>query len=179
MPVYLLEESKSLYRTVVESGVRGHTRMVLIAACVYVSCLRCDVARSLKEITCIFGVSSKALIKACRSVTEQTTEGCDNDQKMSTPHDYVGRFCSKLNMCPVDVKKVRKVIDFVDEYSLVCNAMPPTIAAGAILMIGKIGNIISLTAEDVGKVSMLSPVTISKMAKRLLSHHLNTPFTLD
>lgn len=180
MPTYLLEEAKSAYRHVVDSGARGHTRIALVAACVYVSCQRCEVPRSLKETSAIFNVASKALIKACRTVDavlglagtyedDANADAADNKLTSSTPMDYAGRFCSKLGMSPESVREVRRIIEIIEEYSLVCNAMPPTITAGTIFLVSKARSL-CISAEEVSKVSMMSPVTVVKMTKRLLPH---------
>jgi transcription initiation factor TFIIB len=180
MPMYLLEEAKSAYRHVMDSGVRGHTRAALVAACVYVACSRCEVPRSTKEMSAIFNVATKALIKACRAVDAILTESAappvereDEQEKeaaaSSTPLDYAGRFCSKLSMSPESLREVRRVLEIVEECSLVCNAMPPTITAGAIFLVVKARSL-CVTAEEIGRVSLMSPVTVVKMAKRLQAH---------
>jgi len=176
MPLYILEEAKTAFRRVMENGARGHTRIALVTACVYVACSRCDVPRSLKEMSSIFGVATKALIKACRAVDAVVSE-CPNvslslpppPTAASTPMDYMGRFCSKLGMSPRNVQEVRRIIEIIEEHSLVCNAMPPTITAGAIFLVCN-ARLLNITAEDIGKVSMMSPVTIVKMTKRIQSH---------
>jgi transcription initiation factor TFIIIB Brf1 subunit/transcription initiation factor TFIIB len=174
MPMYLMEEAKSVYRRVLESGSRGHTRIALVAASVYIACSRNEVPRSLKETSSTFNVPIKALIKACR--TADTVIGfspisVDTNEYVvaSTPMEYVGRFCSRLNFSPDDVSEVRRVLSIADSLSIVCNAMPPTIAAGTILLVSKVRNL-GLSAEDVGKVCMMSPVTVFKLMKRLMEH---------
>jgi hypothetical protein len=62
-----------------------------------------------------------------------------------------------------------RIIEIIEEHSLVCNAMPPTITAGAIFLVCN-ARLLNITAEDIGKVSMMSPVTIVKMTKRIQSH---------
>jgi len=67
----LIDEAKSIYKNLSEVNIsRGSNRNGLIAACVYVSCKRNNVPRSVKEIAHMFNLTVPELTKGAKKLHE-------------------------------------------------------------------------------------------------------------
>jgi transcription initiation factor TFIIB len=164
LPGCILEEAKGIYKRVSEARItRGENRTAVIAVCMYVACKKSGVPRSLKEIGEMFGVRSGAMTKATHTVQGVVA---DADATSSAPADFLGRFCSKLGLPEHATQLARDVVARADALGVVCDAMPPSIAGGAILLVAD-ALALGVTKEAVAAVCVVAPVTVAKMRKRL------------
>ena len=173
----IVEEAKVLYKSIAESKIsRGSNRKGLIAACIYKACKVKSVPRSHKEIATIFEIEVKHMTKGCKKFDEIMHTNKNNTQSAdiigSQSLDYIQRFCSKLNLSPEVFELCKHVCQKAEEYSLVSENTPPSIASGSIWLICSILNI-NITKKDISKICKISEVTISKCYKKLLNHHVH------
>lgn len=164
IPSCIVEEAKGIYKRVSEACItRGDNRRAVIAVCMYVSCKKNGVPRSIKEIGAMFGIESAAMTKATHTVQHVIL---DADATSSEPSDFSGRFCCKMGLSEEATRMVNTVIKRADELQLVCNAMPPSIVGGSILMVNNILGL-GLSKQTVASICMVAPTTVVKMCKRL------------
>lgn len=167
IPACILEEAKTLYKRVSDGHItRGANRSALIAASMYVACKRCGVPRSHKEIAAMFDLKPSQLTKACHTFHAVVQ---DADSVSSSPSDFVARFCSALDLAPDVVERVRRVVDRVESMSLACDAMPPSVVGGAIMLVccSQGCRALALSKDAIAAVCLVAPVTIAKLHKRL------------
>ena len=165
LPACILEDAKTLYKRVSDARItRGENRSAVIAVSMYVACKRNGVPRSIKELAAMFDMRPAALTKACRTFLEVVT---DADASSSCPEDFVGRFCSRLGMDPESTACTRRTVARADELAIVCDAMPPSIVAGAIYL-GSCRLELGLDKDAIGSVCAVAAVTVGKTFKRLL-----------
>ncbi|KAG1653105.1 hypothetical protein FOA52_009113 [Chlamydomonas sp. UWO 241] len=127
LPVIIIEEAKSLYQRVTSMRItRGANRKGMIAVCAFVACQRCGMPRSLLEIAEMFDIDRGV---ACRLVDDVVD---DRGSSSSEPADFVGRFCSKLQLPPDIQQEVCRIVHQIDHQCIICDAMPTSIVAGAI-----------------------------------------------
>ena len=164
VPMSILEDAKSLYKRVSEVHItRGESRSAVIAVAMYVAFKRSDVPRSVREVADMFRVRPAAMTRAMHIVNGIVT---DADGRSSETDDFVGRFCSRLDMPQQAVDMTRELVVRLDEMNAVCDAMPPSIVGGVIMLVAerlKLG----LTREAVAAACMIAPVTVSKLHKRI------------
>jgi transcription initiation factor TFIIB len=164
LPACILEEAKTLYKTVSEAHItRGTSRAAVIACSVYVACKKCGAPRCLREVAEMFDLPRATMTKACRLFHDIVL---DADQTSSVPADFVGRFCSVLGLPPHVVDLTRLAVERAEDLSLACDAMPPSVVAGCILLAcAQAGIFVNRAA--VSKACVVAPVTAAKMYKRL------------
>ena len=165
----LLEEAKTLYKRFAENRItRGENREAAIAASVYISCLNNGVTRSCKEIAQMFDVRPVALTRACRAFREvvRDTAAVTGTSTTIAAEDFVGRFCSRLDIDATYVAEVRDVLRRADELCIACDSMPPSIAAGAIALVVERRRL-RLTKEQIGAACVVAATTVQKLMKKL------------
>lgn len=165
LPACILEAAKNLYKRATDSHItRGENRQAVIAVSVYVACRQSGVPRSLKEIGVMFGIRPAAMTKAHRAFGE-IVAGAD-EGACCEASDFVGRFCSRLGAGPEILAHVRETIALAEETGHVCDAMPTSIAAGAIAAASDALGA-NLKREAIAQVCVVAQVTVAKLANRL------------
>tara|TARA_Y100001970_G_scaffold294332_2_gene450859 strand:+ start:4553 stop:5524 length:972 start_codon:yes stop_codon:yes gene_type:complete len=168
----IIEEAKVLYKLVSENKIsRGPNRKGLIAACIYIACKIKNVPRSSKEIASIFSITPTNLTKGCKRFMEiVNTNNIINNKNInlasSTSTDFIHRFCSKLSLNKDIVDICLHVAKKAEEYYLVSENTPPSIAAGSIYLVSSVLNL-NLNKKTVSKHCKISEVTICKCYKKL------------
>jgi transcription initiation factor TFIIB len=168
IPGCIIEEAKVLYKRMTDLKVsRGENRQALIAASIYVSCKSNQVPRSVKEIASMFNVKVTALTKGCKLFQQQLLNNASI--KSSAPADFVGRFCSKLNLDQGVVKLCRYILQKTDELCVVCESTPPSIVAGSLQLCNVELNL-GLSKMQMAEACHISQVTIAKCYKKMQPH---------
>ena len=171
----IIEEAKVLYKIISEVKIsRGQNRKGIIASCVYKACKNKNVPRSHKEIATIFDISTKHMTRGCKRFDEIMNyihhDNKSSDIMGSKSSDYIQRFCSKLNIGQNILCICKHTCNKAEEYSLVSENTPPSIAAGTIFLICSLLNL-DITKTQISEICKISEVTISKCYKKLLNHH--------
>jgi len=171
----IIDEAKVLYKAISETKIsRGQNRKGIIASCVYKACKIKNVPRSHKEIANIFDISIKHMTRGCKRFDE-IMNYIKYDNKSSNiigskSTDYIQRFCSKLNLGQNILSICKHTCNKAEEFSLVSENTPPSIAAGTIFLVCSLLNF-NISKTQISEICKTSEVTISKCYKKLLKHH--------
>tara|TARA_B100000575_G_C23065420_1_gene613452 strand:- start:202 stop:1239 length:1038 start_codon:yes stop_codon:yes gene_type:complete len=172
IPNCIIEEAKIMYKKISETKIsRGSNRKGIIASCIYKACKIKNVPRSAKEIAEIFQLNITHMTKGCKKFDEimNISKNC-NVITGSTSKDYIERFCSKLNIQDNILQICIHVCNKAEEFYLVSENTPPSIAAGSIYLVCSLLNI-TISKKDISAQCKISEVTISKCYKKLLKYH--------
>lgn len=165
IPSSIIEEAKMMYKKVSDHSIsRGENRSGLIASSVYMSCKSNKVPRSAKEIANMFNLKITTMTKGCKKFQDIMKVSTNS----SNPYDFVRRFCSKLDKNDL-IPVTKYVIQKAEEYSIVSENAPPSIAAGCIYLVSVCCNM-NLNKKDISKACEISEVTINKCYKKLLKY---------
>ena len=163
IPQSIIEEAKNLYKTLSESKIsRGDNRAGLIASSIYMSCKTNKVPRSAKEIAKIFNLKTTTMTRGCKKFQDIMKIELDS----TNPHDFIERFCSKLNLSSEIRELCKYVIHKSTELNIVSSNTPTSIAAATIYLCSMITKN-NLTKKDISDICEISQVTLSKCYKKL------------
>ena len=171
----IIEEAKVLYKAISENKIsRGSNRKGIIASCVYKACKIKGVPRSHKEIATIFDINITHMTRGCKKFDEIMNfikyENKTSNIEGSKSTDYIKRFCSKLNIGNNILIICKYTCDKAEEFSLVSENTPPSIAAGIIFLVCSLLNL-NISKHQISEICKISEVTISKCYKKLLEYH--------
>lgn len=172
IPVCIIEDAKVMYKVLSEARIsRGSNRKGLIASCIYIACKKGEVPRSAKEIADIFKLNITDMTRGCKKFIEiwnmvNKDKTGNINLSASQPNDFIQRFCSKLNVSNDIIQLCQYISSKAEEYSLVSENTPPSIAAGSIYLACQIQGV-SLSKKDISEACKISEVTISKCYKKL------------
>jgi len=170
IPKIIIEDAKKMYKTLSETKIsRGINRKGLEAACIYIACRLRDVPRSAKEIAEIFGLKISEMTKGCKKFKEimnLTNFNKKNKIKATGPLDFIGRYCSKLNLDNEIIEICCHVAKKAEKLELVDENTPSSIAAGSIFLVIMILGL-PYTKNNVSEKSSVSNITIAKVYKKI------------
>lgn len=159
----IIDEAKILYKDISSKKIsRGSNRSGLIASSIYMSCKKHKVPRSAKEIAKVFNIDVTTMTKGCKKFHDITK----SNVVCSNPEDFIIRFCSNLNIEDKYIDLCKSVINKADEYSVVSENAPPSIAAGVIYLVSNLCNI-NIQKKEISASCDISEVTINKCYKKL------------
>ena len=170
IPSCIIEDAKAMYKVLSEHRIsRGSNRKGLIASCIYIACKSKGVPRSAKEVAEIFKLKITSMTKGCKKFMEimNTVNKSSNLELSATqPDDFIRRFCSKLQVTGRLLDICRYVAKKAEDYNLVSENTPPSIAAGSIYLVSASYNM-NISKKDISEACKISEVTISKCYKKL------------
>ena len=160
---------------------RGSNRNGLIAACIYVSCKRNNVPRSVKEVAAMFDLTVPELTKGakrlheimnmCRKQIHHTTANTEHSTTVKTTGaaDFIDRFCSSLELTPDIIDLCRHVANTATELGIVDENTPPSVASGCIFLVAQMISCLkcTVTKKNISTACNISEVTIGKCYKKL------------
>ena len=159
----IINDAKIFYKQIADKKIsRGVNRNGLIASSVYMSCKANKVPRSAKEIAKVFNINVTTMTKGCKKFHDITK----SNVVCSNPEDFIIRFCSNLNIEDKYTELCKSVINKADEYSVVSENAPPSIAAGVIYLVSNLCNI-NIQKKEISASCDISEVTINKCYKKL------------
>ena len=82
------------------------------------------------------------------------------------PDDFIMRFCCNLNIEDKYIELCSYIIDKADEYSIVSENAPPSIAVGTIYLVSNLCKL-NITKKEISKECDISEVTINKCYNKL------------
>tara|TARA_B110000037_G_C17122344_1_gene506428 strand:- start:3986 stop:4990 length:1005 start_codon:yes stop_codon:yes gene_type:complete len=161
----IIDDAKVLYKKLSEEKIsRGENRNGLIASSIYMSCKSNNVPRSAKEVAKMFNLNISTMTKGCKKFNEIMNINYES----STPEDFINRFCTKLNRSDI-IETCLYVIKKSNEYAIVAENAPPSIAAGVIFLISNICDL-NISKKNISKICEISEVTINKCYKKLIKY---------
>lgn len=161
----IIDDAKVLYKKLSEEKIsRGENRNGLIASSIYMSCKSNNVPRSAKEVAKMFNLNISTMTKGCKKFNEIMNINYES----STPEDFINRFCTKLNRSDI-IDTCLYVIKKSNEYAIVAENAPPSIAAGVIFLVSNICDL-NISKKNISKLCEISEVTINKCYKKLIKY---------
>ena len=161
----IIDEAKVLYKRVCELQLsRGDNRTGLLASSIYIACKNNKVPRSAKEIADMFGIKTTTITRNCKKFQELMNLKLDS----SLPSDYVGRFCSQLQLDAEMHAMCIKIVKRIQEDRLMVENSPPSIVAGCIFLVTTLGKS-SLCKKQIAETCGVSEVTVNKCFKKITS----------
>uniref|UniRef100_A0AB39J7G7 Transcription Initiation Factor Tfiiib n=1 Tax=Florenciella sp. virus SA2 TaxID=3240092 RepID=A0AB39J7G7_9VIRU len=152
---------------------RGLNRDGILAASIYISFNINKNPRTPKEIATIFSLDSTSATKGCKNALnilndlESDKEICDKTVLTNiTPHTFIARYCSKLNINQELTKLCLFIAQNVRSKNLIPENTPHSIAAGIIYYVSLKCNL-NITKKEINNSSQISEVTINKCYKKL------------
>ena len=170
LPNIIIEDAKTNCKLVSEQKIsRGSNRKGIIANCVYFSCKKNNVPRSMKEIAEIFNITVSEMTKGKKKYEDimyQQSKITMKHISSTNPFDYIDRFCSNLGL-DLNIKYICQFIVFnAIRLDIFDDNTPPSIAAGAIFMVTNVLKM-RISKVQVHAATKISEVTISKCFKKL------------
>ena len=161
----IIDDAKVLYKKLSEEKIsRGENRNGLIASSIYMSCKSNNVPRSAKEVAKMFNLNISTMTKGCKKFNEIMNINYES----STPEDFINRFCTKLNRSDI-IDTCMYVIKKANEYAIVAENAPPSIAAGVIFLVSNTCDL-NISKKNISKICEISEVTINKCYKKLVKY---------
>jgi len=160
------ETAASIYRRAVNSNlIRGRSVEGVAAAALYAACRKCNVPRTLDEITRASRVSKKEISRTYRFISRELK------MKLipTSPIAYVSRFCSELELRgEVEVKAV-EILKEATAKELTSGRGPTGVAAAAIYVASVLCNQ-RKTQKEIAEVVGVTEVTIRNRYKELTEY---------
>ena len=174
IPKIIIDDAMRYHKKISEAkSFRGLNRHGIIAASIYVASRLNSYPRTAKEIATIFNLENTSATKGCKnaiSIINELEHDMHNREKTTlcrtTPHAFIERYCSRLNINSELTKLCNFVAIRVQKNNLIPENTPHSIAAGIIYFVAQVCNI-NVTKRDVNNISEISEVTINKCYKKL------------
>lgn len=171
----IIEDSKILFKEASQKKIsRGDNKEGLVAACMHYACLMNKVPRSTKEIAKMFNISANILTKGNARFQELLKINVD----CSNAEDFISRFGSNLNMNWDDINNCKKLTKIIEEYEIVSENAPTSIAAGTIYFYC-FNKDIDHNKKHISEICGVSEVTITKCFKKLQQYKNKILETLE
>lgn len=152
--------------------VRGKNRTGLIAACLYYSCKRYGMAKSIKEISGIFQINPTRVNKGCKNFIKYTKNLGFNYTNISLPSHYVTQFCERLNLEKCYVDEITAMTDSIQKINSISSHTPLSIAAACVYACVIKHSLTKITKSKISDIFGISDVTITKTYNQLHSHNM-------
>ena len=156
-------ESIAIYRKALAKDlIRGRSIDKLVVATVYIACRKCDVPRTLDEMSEGTGMNKKTIAKNYRFLTSQL----GLKLPLISPNDYVPRFASKLGLSSeVEVKAI-EIINQAKDLGLTYGKDPASFTAASLywasILLGE-----RKTQTEIARTLCVTEVTIRNRYKEL------------
>lgn len=157
------EDSSFIYRQAAKKKlIRGRSIEGMVATSLYTACRRCNVPRTLDEISEVSNVSKKQIGKNHRFLCREL----GIKLKPTSPADYISRFGSKLGLSGEIQAKAIEIINQAKEKGLNSGRGPTGVAAAALyiaaVLLGE-----RKTQSEIADVAGVTEVTIRNRYKEL------------
>jgi len=164
LPRNIREEAAFMYRKVSESGgLKGRNIDSIAAAAIYAACKMSGVPRTLDEIAKASKVSKKAIGRNYRFLRGKL----GLKFKLTSPQDYIPRFCSE---CGFDSDVRNKAIEIADSVwnDMSTSGKEPRCVAAAAIYIAACLCRVSVTQKQIAVVTGVTEVTIRNTYREIV-----------
>lgn len=165
LPNDIKEETSVLYRRAMKKKlIRGRSVEELVSAMLYITCRRCGVPRTLKEIAKV----SKMPLRKIRRAYLFLLKKLEIKLAPADPARYIPRFCSELGLSDATRERAIKILKD-DKGTGAAKGWSPTGTAAAAIYLATILSDESVKEKDIAKVAGTTQITIRKRCMELES----------
>lgn len=172
-----INDAMAIHKDISEQKIfRGMNRDGIKAASIYISCKLNGCPRNSHEIAEIFHIDKASATAGCsmavnilNNIERGVAMDAQTDLCLTTPSDFVERYCSKLGMQQELIMVSKFVTSKVEKGTVKCNNTPHSIAAGIIYFVAQNCNL-PLSKTDIRQVCGVSEVTINKCYLKMEEH---------
>lgn len=141
---------------------RCNIRSGLMAACLFYACKLHRMPREIKEIAEMMKMDRKTVTKGCNDFAEVMGDAFLNLPPFK-PSDFAERYCTTLGLSFKDIKRVVKVLEWIETSRVLHECTPPTVAAALIFKM----NSERVTFEELTKHCRVSKSVVQKILGKL------------
>lgn len=150
---------------------RGVNRISISAACVFFSCIKNGVSRTVEEIADMFEISSTEMNKGCKNLTKYLrSRHITFKIGVSKPEQFVDRFCDDLRIKQMYKEEAIKIAKNLEKLHLASSHTPYSLASACILLMADIYGLKSITKKKLALTFDISDVTIFKTFKEIYKY---------
>jgi transcription initiation factor TFIIB len=164
-----IDEAMNIHKDISEQKIfRGLNRDGIKAASIYISCRQNGCPRTAHEIAEIFKLDRASATNGCSMAMNilNGTNNQGNNLELTTPVDFIQRYCSKLNFPSKLVMLAVFIANKITNGNVIVDNAPHSIAAGIIYFISNNCNL-NITKTDIKLICGVSEVTINKCFKKM------------
>ena len=163
LPKSLHEEAAVLYRMAQQDKIcRGRSIEAVVAAVVYLTCRRCNVPRTLDEVSDNARAGRKEIGRTSRFIVRKLKIRTHTPK----PQDYLSRFCSKLQLSPEVEAKALEMIHRIQKENDDNGKSPTSICAACIYIATMVMNQ-KRTQKECSEAAGITEVTIRNRYKEI------------
>ena len=164
LPKNIRETAAVIYRKAVKKNlIRGRSINSVVSASLYAACRKAGVPRTLDEIAEATSSDRKEIGRTYRFLSREL----NLKLKPTKPQEYLGRFCSELELDGKVQKLAENIINQAEERELISGKGPTGLAAAAIYIASIKGNQ-RRTQREVADVAAVTEVTVRNRYKELV-----------
>ncbi|MDR2873341.1 MAG: transcription initiation factor IIB [Methanobrevibacter sp.] len=166
LPRSVRESASLVYRNAVEKKlIRGRSIEGVVAASLYITCRRCNVPRTLEEISEVSRITKKEVGRTYRFLSRKL-----NIKLLPTsPSDYIQRFASELDLSGETQSRAIEIIKNATKEGLTSGRGPNGVAAASLYIASVLLNG-RKTQKEVADTAGVTEVTIRNICKELTEH---------
>jgi len=145
-----------------ENLTRGRTIMCICAASIYAACRQCGIPRTLDEVANEFELRKRDVGRTYIEMLKLLKLKLP----VPTPHQYISRFCSELNLNGPVQTRVKEMLELITDKGLVSGRSPLAIV-GALIYIAAQDCNQRRTQAEIAEVANVTEVTIRNRYKEI------------
>lgn len=169
IPKIFIDDAMNIHKDISQQKIfRGLNRDGIKAASIYISCRQNGCPRTSHEIAEIFKLDKPSATNGCSmamTILNGTTNQTGN-LELTTPVDFIQRYCSKLNMPQKLIMLAVFIANKITSGNVISDNAPHSIAAGIIYFVSQNCRL-SVTKTDIKLICGVSEVTINKCFKKM------------
>lgn len=169
IPKIFIDDAMNIHKDISQQKIfRGLNRDGIKAASIYISCKQNGCPRTSHEIAEIFKLDKTSATNGCSmamTILNGTTNQTSN-LELTTPVDFIQRYCSKLNMPQKLIMLSVFIANKITSGNVISDNAPHSIAAGIIYFVSQNCRL-NVTKTDIKLICGVSEVTINKCFKKM------------
>ncbi len=164
LPKNIRETAAVIYRKAVKKNlIRGRSINSVVSASLYAACRKAGVPRTLDELAEATSSDRKEIGRTYRFLSRELVLKL----KPTKPQEYLGRFCSELELDGKVQKMAENIIEQAERQELISGKGPTGLAAASIY-ISSIKSNQRRTQREVADVAAVTEVTVRNRYKELV-----------
>jgi len=164
LPTHVKMEAMRIYRQAFKNKLlRGRSINAMVAACLYFSCRKKKIPRTLQEILEQSNESAKDVKRSYRAIIKELKLKAPN----TNPSALIPRFNAELNLNADTERVAIKIVEMFTKYFPISGKDPKGLCAGAIYIATKLKHI-ELTQKEIADTIGITEVTLRSRYKELV-----------